>query len=88
MQTIFSDIEYGNRKKKTRKETFFNQMEEIVPWNEIYEIIKPYYDTEANKHGERKRVPLETMTKMYLVSNWFTLSDPATEDEITTTVMQ
>jgi len=82
MQTTFSDIEYGNRKKKTRKETFFEQMEQIMPWSEIYDIILPYYDTGANKHGGRKKIPLETMTRMYLVSNWFTLSDPATEDEI------
>ena len=82
MQTTLADVEYRNRKKKTRKETFFEQMEGIMPWAEIYDIIGPYYNTDANKHGGRKKIPLETMIRMYLVSNWFTLSDPATEDEI------
>ena len=82
MQTTFADVEYGNRKKKTHKEIFFEQMNEIMPWTEIYGIIDPYYYTDANKHGGRKKIELVTMTRMYLVSNWFTLSDPATEDEI------
>jgi IS5 family transposase len=82
MQITFTDMEYGNRKKKTRKEEFFAKMETVVPWEEIIKIIAPIYETAANKHGGRPRIPLQIMLRMYLVQNWFSLSDPATEDEI------
>jgi IS5 family transposase len=81
-QTTLSDIEYGNRKKKTKREMYLEQMEEIVPWAEIYSLFIPCYDTGANEHGGRKRIPLEIMVRMYLVSCWFSLSDPGTEDAI------
>jgi IS5 family transposase len=80
MQTTFTDIEYSNRKKKTRKEKFFEQMEKIMSWTEIYGIIAPFYEVNRKQVG-RKKTPLSIMTRMYLVSNWFTLSDPATEEE-------
>jgi IS5 family transposase len=34
-QLTFTDVEYNNRRIKTRKEEFFNQMERVIPWNDI-----------------------------------------------------
>ena len=82
-QLTFTDVEYNNRRIKTRKEEFFNQMEQIIPWNEIISIISPfYYGDNNNKHRGRKKIPLDKILKMYFIQNWFSLSDPATEQEI------
>lgn len=72
-------MEYGCRKKKTKREEFLEIMEEIIPWEEWVAIIRPYYPT-----GKRGRPPidLELMLRMYLLQVWFNLSDPGTEDAI------
>lgn len=56
-------------------------MERIVPWDEIMAIISPFYHSDRNRHGGRRRIPLERMLRMYFIQNWFSLSDPATEQE-------
>ena len=33
-QLTFSDMEYSNRKKKTKREEFLDAMEEIIPWSD------------------------------------------------------
>jgi len=78
-QQNFSDIEYGMRKKVTKREEFLKIMEEIIPWEEWVACIQPYY-----YKGERGRPPLgiERMLRMYLLQNWFTLSDEMVEDSI------
>ena len=62
-QMTFSDFEYSNRKKKTRKEEFLDVMEEIIPWDEWVAIIKPYYP--SGKRG-RPTKGIEKMLRMYL----------------------
>lgn len=37
-QIIFSDMEYENRKRTTKREKFFDIMEEIIPWEELSNI--------------------------------------------------
>ena len=48
-QTTFSDIEYSNRKRVTKREEFLDIMEEIIPWEEWVEFVRPYYP--AGKRG-------------------------------------
>ena len=78
-QETFTDIEYSFRKKKTKREEFLEIMDEIIPWDEWVDVIKPYYPK-----GKRGRPPMgiEKMLRMYLLQIWFNLSDPATEDAI------
>lgn len=33
-QQTLSDMEYSNRKKKTKREEFLEIMDEIIPWDE------------------------------------------------------
>ena len=40
-QLTFSDMEYFNRKKKTRREEFLDAMEEIIPWKYWVDMIRP-----------------------------------------------
>jgi len=42
-QLTFSDMEYSNRKKKTKREEFLNAMEEIIPWKYWVDMIRPCY---------------------------------------------
>ncbi len=78
-QLTLSDIEYSNRKKITKREKFLNDMNEIIPWSAWAEYIKPFYP--EGKHG-RPPKNIETMLRMYLLQNWFTLSDEGAEDAV------
>jgi len=72
-------MEYANHKRTTRREAFLEAMESIIPWNEWMALIAPYY---VQKERGRKLIPLETMLRMYLMQNWFGLSDEGIEDAI------
>lgn len=78
-QLTFSDMEYSNRRKKTKREEFLDAMEEIIPWSYWVEMIRPSYF--SNKRG-RKPIGIETMLRMYLMQIWFNLSDEGIEDSI------
>ena len=63
--------------KKTRKREFLEQMEKVVPWAALVELIAPYYP-----EGRTGRPPfsLVTMLHIHFMQQWFTLSDPAMEE--------
>jgi transposase, IS5 family len=63
--------------KKTRKQVFLQEMEQIVPWAALVERIAPYYP-----EGKKGRPPfsLQTMLRVHFMQQWFTLSDPAMEE--------
>lgn len=42
-QATFTDIEYSGPKKKTKRKEFLEIMDEIIPWEEWVDVIKPYY---------------------------------------------
>ena len=78
-QMTLTDMEYSDRKRKTKREEFLDAMEEIIPWTYWVDIIRPYYFN--NKRG-RKPIGIELMLRMYLMQNWFNLSDEGIEDAI------
>lgn len=78
-QLTMADIEYSNRKRKTKREEFLDAMERIIPWAYWVELIRPYY---FNNVRGRKPVGIETMLRMYLMQVWFNLSDEGIEDSI------
>ena len=63
--------------KKTRKQTFLDEMEKVVPWADLEALIAPYYC-----EGVKGRPPfaLQTMLRTHFMQQWFTLSDPAMEE--------
>lgn len=63
--------------KKTRKQVFLDQMDQVVPWAALVELIAPYYP-----EGLKGRPPfsLTTMLRVHFMQQWFTLSDPAMEE--------
>lgn len=78
-QTSFADMEYENRKRRTKRDEFLEIMEDVIPWDEWTTIILPYYP--SGKRG-RPVCGAEVMLRMYLLQNWFTLSDEGVEDAI------
>jgi IS5 family transposase len=78
-QQSFSDIEYTNRRRKTKREAFLDSMNAIIPWSQWIDLIKPYY---YNKKRGRRPIDIEIMLRMYLMQNWFNLSDEGMEEAI------
>ena len=63
--------------KKTRKQEFLEQMEQVVPWADLVALIAPYYP--EGKNG-RPPFALQTMLRTHFMQQWFTLSDPGMEE--------
>lgn len=78
-QLTFGDAEYAGKRKRTRREVFLAEMEQVVPWKVLLELIEPVYP----KAGDgRHPYPLEPMLRIHLMQNWFGLSDPGMEEAL------
>ena len=73
MQRSFSELEYAQKKKRTRRDRFLEELEGVVPWPELIQVIAPFYP----KSGSRGRQPvgLARMLRMYIAQQCFGLSD-------------
>ena len=47
-QISFSEAEYNLKKRKTRREKFLEQMDELLPWKRLEKKIKRYYHKVGN----------------------------------------
>ena len=45
-QPSFTDVEYGNRRRVSRREQFLETMDATIPWAEWVGLIEPHYYTE------------------------------------------
>ena len=66
-----SSLDLNLSTKKTRKQQLLAQMERVVPWAALVELIAPYYP-----EGKNARPPfaLETMLRIHCIQQWFSLS--------------
>src|SRR6201997_3676251 len=65
--------------KKTRRQAFLEEMEQVVPWRELCGLVEPHYP----KAGKgRPPVGVERMLRIYFLQQWFNLSDPAVEEAL------
>ncbi|PZQ76097.1 MAG: IS5 family transposase [Sphingomonas sp.] len=78
-QISFSDAEYAGKRKKTRREVFLEEMEQVVPWKALLKVIEPHYPVAGRG---RRPYPLGAMLRVHLMQNWFALSDPAMEEAL------
>lgn len=76
-QTTFASMSYSAKKRRTRREKFLAEMEQVVPWAKLVALIEPYYP----KWGRRGRppMPLESMRRFVGLE----LVDDALPDEAT-----
>jgi IS5 family transposase len=65
--------------KTTRRAAFLADMERIVPWAELCALIAPFYPKPGNG---RPPIGLDRMLRIYLLQQWFNLSDPAVEEAL------
>lgn len=78
-QWSFSDAEYAGKRKRTRREIFLQEMDRVVPWKVLADLIEPHYP----KAGKgRHPYPLEVMLRIHFMQQWFGLSDPAMEEAL------
>ncbi|AFY27341.1 IS5 family transposase [Cyanobium gracile] len=80
-QLGFGDYEQSTAKKRTKREKFLADMEQVVPCKALIDLIKPYYPKTSSKGG-RPPYPLATMLRIHLMQQWYSLSDPAMEDAL------
>ena len=78
-QPSFSQAEYADKKKITRREKFLTRMEALIPWRKLLAVIEPFYPK-----GQRGRPPigLERMLRVYFLQQWYGLADEALEDAL------
>lgn len=78
-QMSFGDAEYSRKKKRTRREEFLAEMDQVVPWDSLLGLIEPFYPVAGRG---RHPYPIATMLRVHLMQNWFGLSDPAMEEAL------
>ena len=77
-QQTLADEGFERYRKPTRREQFLNEMDKIIPWDELCEVIEPYYPKPEG--AGRPPVGLERMLRIHFLQHWFNLSDPAVEE--------
>ena len=65
--------------KKTRKRQFLDEMERVVPWDSLVQIVEPHCP--RAKTG-RPPFAVATMLRIHYLQQWFGLSDPAMEEAL------
>ena len=78
-QPAFPGLRHAMKKKRTRREKFLAEMEEVVPWTRLLALIEPHYPKRGSRGG-RPPMPMETMLRVYFLQQWYALSDPMAEE--------
>jgi len=78
-QTTFASVAWERKGKVTRRERFLAEMDAVIPWSGILELIEPHYPKAGNG---TQPLPMERMLRIYFMQQWFNLSDPAAEDSL------
>ena len=63
--------------RKTRKAIFLEQMDHVVSWSRLLDLIAPSYPACRTR---RPTFELGTMLRTHFMQQWFNLSDPAVEE--------
>lgn len=84
MQLTFGDAEYNGKRKRTRREVFLSEMDQVVPWKALLALIEPHCPT--SDLPVRQPYRLETMLRIHFLQQWYALSDPGAEEALYDTV--
>jgi len=78
-QTLASQTGFEKYGRKSKREQFLDEMEQMVPWTELQALVEPHYPK-----GENGRPPvgLSIMLRVYFLQQWFNLSDPGAEEAL------
>ena len=74
-----TDLGLNLSTKRTRKREFLDEMDRVVPWEQLIALIEPHYPK-----GRTGRPPMgiSTMLRVHFLQQWFGLSDPAMEEAL------
>lgn len=78
-QTFSSQRVFEKYGRKSQRELFLDEMEEVVPWRELESLIEPHY---AKAGKGRRPVGLSMLLRIYFLQQWFNLSDPGVEEAL------
>jgi len=79
-QQTLADEGFERYRKPTRRDQFLDEMEQIIPWQGLCEVIEPFYPKPEGVG--RPPVGLERMLRIHFLQHWFNLSDPAVEEAL------
>jgi len=80
-QLGLTNYEIATAKKQAKREKFLSEIEIVVPWQALIDLIKPYHP-KISKEGGRPPCPLATTLRINLLQRWNSLSDPAMEEAL------
>jgi IS5 family transposase len=78
-QRTFAGLAWDSKKKVTRRERFLAEMNAVIPWADLLALVAAHYPKSSRG---RPAMPLATMLRIYLLQQWFNLSDPAAEEAL------
>jgi IS5 family transposase len=78
-QTLASQASFEKYGRKTRRELFLEEMNQVVPWSELEALVEPHYPKAGNG---RRPVGLGIMLRSYFVQQWFNLSEPGVDEAL------
>jgi transposase, IS5 family len=65
--------------KRTRKRIFLEEMDQVVPWDALVELIAPHHPKSSTG---RPPFRIEVLLRIHFLQQWFGLSDPAMEEAL------
>lgn len=66
-QLSFATLDHQNKKKRTKREAFLAEMDEVVPWTKLLGLIEPFYPKIGNG---RRPYDLSLMLRIYFLQQW------------------
>lgn len=76
-QTSF--LALGCLTKRTRADEFLDEMNRVVPWDALVEVVAPYYQPAGTG---RRLTEITLLLRLHCLQLWYNLSDPSLEDAV------
>jgi len=73
--------EQATANKRTRRDRFLAEMEKMVPWRALIDLIDTHYP-KTNSKDWRPPYPLTTTLRIHFLQQWYVASDSAMEDAL------
>jgi IS5 family transposase len=66
-QTLASQAVFEKHGRKSKREMFLEQMNQMVPWSNLLVLVEPFYSRAGNG---RQPVGLAMMLRTYFLQQW------------------
>jgi len=81
-QMTLSSSGFDKAPLRTRRRQFLEEMERVVPWEELVALIAPHAPAGSGPKGGRPPFALHTMLRIHFLQQWYSLSDPAMQEAL------